>query len=619
MGKGRVFWYNGAMPVIDPLILTFAILLGAVALLLSDRLRADVVALLVVLALGVGGVLTPREAFSGFASSAVVTIVAIFVVTEGLRVTGLSERAGELLERVAGTGERRLVIVIMAAGAGLSMLMNNIAAAAILLPAVSGLARRNHISLGQLLMPLAFSTLLGGMATLFTTANIIVSGVLRGQDLAGYGVLDFLPVGIPIIIAGIAYMVLWGRRLLPEPSPLTAAERETAEQQALIDVYRLGERLFRARVPAGSPLVGQSLAQSDLRRTAAVNVVGLDRQDRLTAAPAPGEILIAGDILFLEGKIDEFKERPVAGWLELLPAAEWQNTHLESESVVIVEVVLAPRSTLLGQTLRAARFRDKYGMNVVGIWRGGRPIRSNLGELPLEFGDALLLQGEHGRIKLLRTEPDLIVLNGRDAERLSAARPAQRRLALLILLGALVLAGLMPSSVGEIMLGAALLMVLVGILTMDQAYGAMEWRSVFLVAGMLPLGLAMTKSGAASLLADKLIAILGPAGPLATLGGLVLLTTLLAQVMNGAAVATVVAPIAIGAAQHTGLDPRALAMGVTLAASLAFLTPLGHPVNVLVMGPGGYQFRDYLRVGLPLTVLLIALILLLLPVFWPLT
>ena len=619
MGKGRVFWYNGAMPVIDPLILTFAILLGAVALLLSDRLRADVVALLVVLALGVGGVLTPREAFSGFASSAVVTIVAIFVVTEGLRVTGLSERAGELLERVAGTGERRLVIVIMAAGAGLSMLMNNIAAAAILLPAVSGLARRNHISLGQLLMPLAFSTLLGGMATLFTTANIIVSGVLRGQDLAGYGVLDFLPVGIPIIIAGIAYMVLWGRRLLPEPSPLTAAERETAEQQALIDVYRLGERLFRARVPAGSPLVGQSLAQSDLRRTAAVNVVGLDRQDRLTAAPAPGEILVAGDILFLEGKIDEFKQRPVAGWLELLPAAEWQNTHLESESVVIVEVVLAPRSTLLGQTLRAARLRDKYGMNVVGIWRGGRPIRSNLGELPLEFGDALLLQGEHGRIKLLRTEPDLIVLNGRDAERLSAARPAQRRLALLILLGALVLAGLIPSSVGEIMLGAALLMVLVGILTMDQAYGAMEWRSVFLVAGMLPLGLAMTKSGAASLLADKLIAILGPAGPLATLGGLVLLTTLLAQVMNGAAVATVVAPIAIGAAQHTGLDPRALAMGVTLAASLAFLTPLGHPVNVLVMGPGGYQFRDYLRVGLPLTVLLIALILLLLPVFWPLT
>jgi len=607
------------MPVIDPLILTFAILLGAVVLLLSDRLRADLVALLVVLALGVAGILTPREAFSGFASSAVVTIVAIFVVTEGLRVTGLSERAGELLERVAGTDERRLVIVIMLAGSGLSMLMNNIAAAAILLPAVSGLARRNHISLGQLLMPLAFSTLLGGMATLFTTANIIVSGVLRGQDLAGYGVLDFLPVGLPIIGTGIAYMALWGRRLLPEPSPLTAAERESAEQEALIDVYQLGERLFRARVPADSAAGGQSLAQSDLRHTGAVNVVGLDRQGRLTAAPAPGEILRAGDVLFLEGKIDEFKGRQVAGWLELLPPAEWQNAHLESESVVIVEAVLAPRSTLLGQTLGAARFRDKFGMNVVGIWRGGRPIRSNLGELPLEFGDALLLQGEHGRIKLLRTEPDLIVLNGREAERPSAATPVQRRLALLILLGALVLAGLIPSSVGEVMLGAALLMVLVGILTMDQAYGAIEWRSVFLVAGMLPLGLAMTKSGAAGLLADKLIAVLGPAGPLATLAGLIVLTALLAQAMNGAAVATVVAPIAIGAAQHTGLDPRALAMGVALASSLAFLTPLGHPVNVLVMGPGGYQFRDYLRVGLPLTVLLIALMLLLLPVFWPLT
>ena len=206
------------MGAIDPLILTFAILGVAVVLLLSDRLRADVVALLVALALGVAGVLTTRQAFSGFSSSAVITIVAVFVVTEGLRVTGLSERAGELMERVAGTSERRQVIVVMAAGAGLSMLMNNIAAAAILLPGISGLARRHNVGLGRLLMPLAFSTLLGGMATLFTSANIIVSGVLRVQDFPGYGVLDFLPLGIPIILVGILYMALWGRRMLPAPS-----------------------------------------------------------------------------------------------------------------------------------------------------------------------------------------------------------------------------------------------------------------------------------------------------------------------------------------------------------------------------------------------------------------
>lgn len=606
------------MAAIDPLVLTFAILGVAVVLLLSDRLRADLVALLVALALGLAGVLTTRQAFSGFSSSAVITIVAVFVVTEGLRVTGLSERAGEIMERVAGTSERRQVIVVMAAGAGLAMLMNNIAAAAILLPGISGLARRHNVGLGRLLMPLAFSTLLGGMATLFTSANIIVSGVLRVQDFPGYGVLDFLPLGIPIILVGILYMALWGRRMLPAPSPLTTAERERAEQPELIEIYQLGERLFRARVLPDSPLAGKSLAQSDLRQAGGVNVVGLDRGGRLTAAPAPDEVLGAGDIVFLEGKIDEFRQQPVAAWLDLLPETDWREAHLASETVVIVEAVLAPRSTLLGQTLRAARFRDKYGMNVVGVWRGGRPIRTNLGDLPLEFGDALLLQGEHRRIALLRTEPDLIVLNGRDKVRPNAARHARRSLALIILLGALVLAGFNPSSVGEIMLGAALLMVLLGVLTMDQAYGAIEWRSVFLVAGMLPLGLALTESGAAAWLADKLIAVVGPAGPHAMLGGLVLLTALLAQVMNGAAVATVMAPIAIGAAQQTGMDPRALAMGVTLASSLAFLTPLGHPVNVLVMGPGGYQFRDYLKVGWPLTVLLIALILVLLPVLWPL-
>lgn len=285
----------------------------------------------------------------------------------------------------------------------------------------------------------------------------------------------------------------------------------------------------------------------------------------------------------------------------------------------MTEAVLAPRSTLLGQTLRIARFREKYGMSVLGIWRAGRPIRTNLSDLPLAFGDALLLQGQRSQMALLRTEPDLILLDGGEAERPAVLAPGKRWLAPAIMLAGLILAAFNTSLVGEIMLGAALLTVLAGILTMDQAYGAIEWRSVFLVAGMLPLGLAMTKSGAANLLSDSLIAVLGPAGPLALLAGLFLLTTLLTQAMNGAAVATVVAPIAIQAAQHAGLDPRALAMGVALASSLAFLTPLGHPVNVLIMGPGGYRFADYLKVGWLLILLIFGLVMLLLPIFWPLT
>jgi len=601
------------------LVFTLIIVLAAFALLLSERLRADLVALLVVVALGISGILAPREAFSGFANSAIVTIVSIFVLTEALRLTGITDRAGDLLARAGGKGEARLVVVIMLAGAALSLLMNNIAAAAILMPAVSGLAHRTHISPARLLMPLAFATILGGMATLFTTTNIVVSGILRGQDLPGFGVLDFAPVGLPIVVVGIAYMAIWGRRLLPTQTTMQNARRESDCCLDLVDVYRLDERLFRARVPAGSSLDRHTLAQSRLRESYGVSLVALERQGHLIHAPSAETVLKTGDTLFLEGKLDEFLARDVEPRLEILPAPDWQSTALESEEVAIAEAVLAPRSTLLGQTLRAARFREKYGMTVLGIWRAGRPIRTNLGDLPLAFGDALLLQGPRTRFPLLRTEPDLILLNGEEAERRIVAEPAKRWLSVLIMGAGLLLAAFNTSLIGEIMLGAALLMILVGILTMDQAYGAIEWRSIFLIAGMLPLGLAMTKSGAAGLLADQLIAALGPAGPVALLAGLVLLTVALSQAMNGAAVATVVAPIAIGAAQHTGLDPRALAMGVALASSMAFLTPLGHPVNVLVMGPGGYRFRDYLRVGWPLTLLIFGILLAWLPLVWPLS
>lgn len=603
----------------NQLVVTLIIVIVAIGLLLSERLRADLVALLVVVALGAFGILTPREAFSGFASSAVVTIVSIFTLTEALRITGITERAGGLLARVAGSSETRLVVVIMLAGATLSLLMNNIAAAAILLPAISGLARRHGISPARLLMPLAFATILGGMATLFTTANIVVSGILRAQDLPGFGVLDFAPVGIPIVVVGIIYMAVWGRRLLPQQSAMKERPMPAHQPLDLIEVYRLGERLFRARVPAGSYFAGKTLAESGLRERYGVNLVALERRGRVNPAPPVDTVLAGGDVIFLEGKLDEFREGEAAPFLELLPAPNWQANHLESEAVAMTEAVLAPRSTLLGQTLRIARFREKYGMSVLGIWRAGRPIRTNLSDLPLAFGDALLLQGLRSQMALLRTEPDLILLDGGEAERPAVLTPGKRWLAPVIMAAGLILAAFNTSLVGEIMLGAALLTVLAGILTMDQAYGAIEWRSVFLVAGMLPLGLAMTKSGAANLLSDRLIAALGPAGPLALLAGLFLLTTLLTQAMNGAAVATVVAPIAIQAAQHVGLDPRALAMGVALASSVAFLTPLGHPVNVLIMGPGGYRFSDYLKVGWLLILLIFGLVMLLLPIFWPLT
>ncbi len=608
---------DGELAVPNDLVITLLILFVAAVLLLSDRVRADLVALLVAVALGVSGVLAPREAFSGFSSSAVVTMAAIFVLVAGLQVTGVTRQAGLLLQRLAGDDERRLLVAVMAIGALLSLFMNNIAAAAILLPAVSGLASRTQVRLSRLLMPLAFATILGGMATLFTTTNIIVSGILRSQGLPGFGVLDFLPVGGPMALAGIVFVILVGVRLLPTRQGMDGRRPAATGHPDLVGVYRLDERLFRARVPASSVLIGRPIAASPLRERFGVNAVAIERNGALIPVTSPETIVAQDDVIVLEGNLDEFSRRDVEPYLEILPPRQWTEGDLETDAVVVVEAVLAPRSGRLGQTLRAARFRDKYGMAVLGIWRQGRPLRTNLGDLPLQFGDALLLQGPRERVALLETEPDLIILAG-EAERGPALMPDKGRLAVGLMTMTLVLATLNPVLVGEIMLAGALVMVLVRLLTMDQVYNAIEWRSIFLVAGLLPLGLAMAESGAAALLAERLVAWLNPLGPAALLAGLALLAVLLTQVINGAAVASVITPVAIQAAQQTGLDPRAFAMGVALACSMAFMTPLGHAVNVLIMGPAGYRFGDFLRIGLPLTAVVFAALMLLLPVVWPL-
>ncbi len=599
--------------------LTLIILAVAVLLFLSDRLRPDVVALLVMLALGLSGILDSTETFSGFSRSAVIAIIGIFILAEGLRRTGLSEKLGEALIRLGGQNESRLVFTVTLAGALLSLFMNNIAAASVLMPAISSAARKTGISASRLLMPLAFGTILGGMATLLTTTNILVSGILRQQGLAGFGLLDFAPVGIPIVVFGTIYMATIGWRLLPAQAhpetPATRALWASTDEGDLEGVYRLKERLIRGRVFNDSPLVGKTIRQSQLRETYKLNLVALQRGNKLNETISPDMELKPGDTLHLIGRLDTYPvgQIPIPELEKLLELLNVPQDNLPP--MKLVEIVLAPRSPLLGQTLRQVRFREKYGLNVLAIWRAGWPFRTGHSEMPLQFGDALLLQGPAGQIPLLQTEPDLLVLVKRTA-------PIDKRkafLAGLVMLTTLATAAFSSFPTGEVMLAGGLLMVLLRILDMDQAYRAVEWKSVFLVAGMLPLGTALTKTGAATMFGDSLLALLGHSGVIILLAGLVALTILFTQIMNGAAVAAIMAPIAIQLAQNTtGMDPRSLAMAVALATSVAFITPLGHPVNVLVMGPGGYKFTDYTRIGLLLTLLIFGVILVFLPIFWPL-
>lgn len=601
----------------NDLIITGIILTAALLLFIWNKFPSDLVALLVVAALGLTGVLTTAEAFSGFSRSAVITIIAIFVLSEALQRTGVTEQVGNILLKVGGRSELRLVAVVMAAGAFLSLFMNNIAAAAVLLPAVSGAAKRAHVNTSRLLMPLAFSTILGGMATLFTTSNIVLNSILHDNNIEGFSVYDFLPVGVPLVVAGILYVALIGRRSLPGDSPIDRTlAPEASGKGDLVEAYKLGENLFRARIPENSFLNGKTIAECTLREDFDVSVVAIERSGKKILDPTPMTELNVGDVLVLEGSEDDFRSRDVEPLMEYLPESEWRESDLESRSIEIVEAMIAPRSRLIGKSLREAHFRDRYGLSVLAIWRGDQEMFTDLADIELMFGDALLLQGSREKIAVAKDDPDLILLVSDEETEITV--PGKGRAALMIFIATILFAIAVPDLTAAIVLGGALAMMLTGIISTEQAYSSIGWKSVFLVAGMLPMGIALTKTNAAGLAAVNILDIFGGHGSLLLLAGLLIVTVVFTQLINGAVAATIIGPIAIQIAQQSGVDPRAMVMGVAMATSMAFITPLSHAVNVLVMSPGGYGFRDYLRVGIPLTVILFIVVMVFLPMFWTL-
>jgi len=597
-----------------PQILTVLVLTGiAVVLMATDLLRAELAAWFLVIVLSLIGVITPQEAFTGLSNTAVITILAVFILTNGLRRTGVIRRVGQLLQRLAGSHTTRFLLLTMIGGASLSLFMNNIAAAAVLLPAIMDVARRRRISPSKLLMPLAFAANLGGHATLLATSNILVSSTLQHMGLVPYGLLDFAPVGLPMIAVGILYMLLVGRRMLPVSDPLEQLGRAQQLQKELTEAYALEERLSEVLIPTKSPLVGQSLADSQIGAKLGLSILAICRDDQLVCmAPGPEQVLESGDTLLVAGRPERVQRLNVMGAKVLDVSIPDNGQHIDQ--IVLSEVVLAPRSDAAGHTLKDLRFREKYNLGVVAIWRGGRSYRTDVGDMPLQFGDALLVQGSHERLAVLRTDPDFLVLAGSEVP----PRTEKGKLAGAIMVLVLITAatGLLPIAVA-MMLGA-LAMVVTGCLTMDEAYRAVEWRVIFLIAGMLPVGIALMRSGVAEWLGQLLVAGLSTWGPLALAGGMLVLTVLLSQVMSGQVTAVVLTPMAVAAAQQVGANPRAFAMAVAMGCGMVFMTPTAHPVNVFVMGPGGYKFRDFLRVGLPLTLLLCLTVLLVLPIFWPL-
>ncbi|MGB5627020.1 MAG: SLC13 family permease [Woeseiaceae bacterium] len=778
--------------------LVLGILAISLVLFISEVIRMDLVALLVLGALAVTGLVDSTEAFAGFSNSAVITVWAMFILSEGLTRTGIADIIGRQVMRIGGKREVPMILVIMITGAVLSAFMNNIGVAALMLPVVVGVARRTRIPASRLLMPLAYSTLLGGLMTLIgTPPNLLISESMVQNGITPFGLFDFTPLGGAVMLIGVAFVALVGRFLLPK----TRGERgKHVSQRSLRSRYKLQERTFMLRVPRGSILVGKSLADSRIGASTGLIILSMHRNGRSETLPNRQSIIRGGDGILVQGRLDQFRElrrwsdlviereapvlksmvaskvvyasvtlaegSPVVselvrhaafrsrfdvlvvgllrrdgyrltnlayvplkandkvlvqgeiesieqlekfpdfsavevftpnqlaekydadermfvvrlpkhsglvdetlgksrladvfdfrvlavfrdGELKVMPRGdevllggdllliEGQHEDLdvlrglqeleidtkvpvnasafESERLTLMDATLDPRSSLAGSSVGELNFRERYGIELAGIWREGETIGTELADERLQVGDALLLLGPRDRLQLLSSDSDFLVLTP-----LGQEPPDTRRapLAAAIMFGVVVtvMLGYAPISISAVIGGTV--MVLTGCLNMEQAYRAIDWRAIFLIAGMLPLGTAMQDTGAATYLADQVMELLGDAGPWPVIMGLYILTAMATMIIPTAALVVLMSPIVLSAMSDMGLSPETAMMAVAMAASASFTSPISHPANILVMGPGGYRFVDYLKVGVPLTIVVFITVMVLLPILWPLT
>ncbi len=617
--------------------IALAILGAAIVLFISEWIRVDVVALIVVVTLILSGILTVDEAFAGFSSSVVLTIAALFVVGGAILQTGLAGVIGQRLLNIAGDDPNRLLLVIMLSVAVLSGFMSDSGTVAVLLPAIISLAASAQISPSRLLIPLSFGSLLGGAMTLIgTPPNIIVSDLLKSEGLTPFGFFDFSPIGLVMLLSGTVFMLLVGKRLLPDHKPKQEIQRiENPEE--LIEVYRLPDNLFRLRVRRTSDINGLTLKDAGLRSNFDLTVLDILRpaeprevakfgerslviQDNsMQSLPPWAETeLQAGDILIVQGDWQDVNHASASLNLAMQAAHATDDYALVTDEVGVAEVLLPPRSSLVGKTIVETRFGSLYQLTVLGIQRSSVDEPLPLKSTRLKFGDILLVQGPWTNILDLRTSRRDFVVMGQPEAMVPATARRRAPIALLILLGMLValVTNLLPVAVAAMLAG--LLMILTGCLTIDDAYQAVDWKSIVLIAGMLPMATALEKVGLVSMVADGLTASMGGLSPLVIMGSLFIVTSLFTQVLSNTATAVLIAPVALAAATNLGLRPHAFLMTVAIAASMAFATPVASPVNTLVMGAGNYSFRDFMKVGLPMILLMMVVSLLLLPVLWPL-
>jgi len=586
--------------------IAIATLVVAMVLFISKLIPLEATALSIPVVLAVTGTVTPAEAvLRGFGNSAVIALGAIFVLSAGLKESGVATLMGGMLERFGGKKEWSLILLIMVTTCVLSGIMSNAATVAVFLPAVMVLSRRAKISPSRLMMPLGYAAILGGTLTLIsTTPNIVLGGEL--DRLSGgehsLGMFEFAIVGIPICVVGIAYMALIGTRLLGRRDAGDESEREGFRDKVQRR-YQLQKNLFRLTVPSGSEMAGKTVAQANLGKRHRLEVVQVHRAKGVREQfldPQADLTILAGDELFVEGWGEDAERLAAEQSIPVDVAGEGETERLLGRGIDMAEITLSPHSDFLGRSLTEIGFRSLFGLSVLAIWRRGEPIEKDLAEIPLELGDALLTYGPIRSVRKLEESDDLVLLG----RRRSAEDVRRAPLALLLLAVALAppVLGWFPLAVSA--LAAALLMVGTGCVSLRGAQKSVDWTILFLIIGTVPLGDALFQTG----VAGKLAATLFPAGMslgnFYVFGVLFAVSAVLSTTSNNAAAAVILAPVAYAAAQSSGVEVSKAFLAVAYGASCAFVLPFAHQCNLMIMGPGGYQTKDFTKVGIGLSIVM---------------
>lgn len=580
------------------IILTFSVLTLALIAFIFEWLPVDLTALIITIVLMLLGLVTPEEGIAGFGNTATITVMAMFILSAGVTRTGAIQVVRDLLMKWGGKTISQKIFLMGVIVGPISAFINNTAVVAIFIPIIEDWSHKQGVSVSKLLMPLSFASILGGTLTLIgTSTNILASGLSQKLGYGEFSVFQFTGLGAIILVVGLAYLAFFTPKLLPN--------RKKAENDSLSQSYELNDYVTEVVVSETSSLIGRTLRTSEFQRKFDIDVLELIHEGIHFPPPIADKKISAGDILIVRGSREVLLQIKEKKEIEILPdikfSQESLDAELNTEQDKVGEVLILSNSRLIGSTLKDLRFRQRYNATVLAIRRGQDLIRDRLGRVPLHFGDLLLVQGPKQSFLGLQTTRELLVLEQKDAENLREDKAIN---AIAICLGVILASAfnLIPIMVSA--LTGVILMVLMGILKPGEIYGAVRWDVIFLLAGLIPLGIAMDKSGATALLADQLLIVGTHLSGYWILTFFYIVTSLLTAVLSNNAAVLLMIPLGIEIAKSLGMNPFSIMFAVTFAASNSFMTPIGYQTNTMVYGPGGYKFIDFIRLGTPLSMLM---------------